>query len=120
MLNETDRLNEPRNEPPPSTHSKPLTLAETGLRAQLRNAVSDVFLIDSETTLPADPRVSAIYSGRLLIDSEAAYAQLDDQLKPLDHFATFAKVGAQQVVSVFKGRLTLRHVRGGRIWCCSY
>ncbi len=44
------------------------------------------------------------FSGALLLDSEAAYDQLDADLTPLDAFAVFRQNGNAHVVHVFSGR----------------
>src|SRR5579863_2805417 len=82
-------------------------VAATDIQTRLRDAVSEVFFIETESTGdPAgrDARISATYSGRLLIDSEQAYAQVDERFKPLDHVPIFSIVNDKQVITALKGR----------------
>ena len=107
MLNESDRAIDTLPEATPLVSAPAGGFAANALRARLREAVSEVFAIDSENILPEDPRVSAIYTGRLLADSETTYAQLDARFAPLDHVATFSIVNNQQVVTALKGRIVV-------------
>lgn len=87
--------------------STPLATA-ADLQTHLRDAVSEVFFIETESTGDSaghDPRISATYTGRLLIDSEQAYAQVDERFKPLDHIPVFSVVNGRQVVTALKGRV---------------
>jgi hypothetical protein len=81
--------------------------AADNLLVRLRDAVSEVFFIETESSGdPAgrDGRVTATYNGRLLIDSEQAYAQVDERFEPLDHVPVFSVVNGKQVVTALKGR----------------
>src|SRR5947209_3614183 len=75
--------------------------------AQLRAAVEQVFIIDSETTSVAAPIVVS-YTGHLLMDSAAAYDQLDALFAPLDYIPVFVSEGENQVIRVMRGRFRPR------------
>ncbi len=93
-----------------------VTLTAAGdLQTRLRDAVSEVFFIETESAgdlAARDPRITATYTGRLLIDSEQAYAQVDEKFKPLDHVPFFSEVNGKQVVTALKGRFKV----GPRDW----
>lgn len=94
---------------------------------QIRELVADILAIESERgaggvaaddnpltsdntpasagAMALDTRVVAGYVGRLIIDSEAAYAQLDDQFEPLDLLPIFREEGEKHVVYVVEGRI---------------
>lgn len=100
MLNESDRVLEPlAGIAPPSPASD--------LLSALRSAVSDVFLIETEDN-PSNGQITAIYHGRLLMDSEAAYAQLDARFAGLNHIPTFLVENGRQVVRALKGRIVVK------------
>ncbi len=104
MLNESDRVLEPLKGAPPATAIDQRSM----LQARLRDAVSDVFFIESEDISATVERVTASYTGRLLIDSEAAYQQLDERFAKLDHVPTFSTVNSKQVVQALKGRIVVQ------------
>lgn len=90
-------------------------VAAGDLQARLRDAVSEVFFVEIESSgdpVTHDPHITAAYTGRLLIDSEQAYAQLDEKFKPLDHVPLFVEVDDKQVVRALKGRFKI----GPRDW----
>jgi membrane-associated protease RseP (regulator of RpoE activity) len=84
----------------PDTFAPP---REDGQLEALRRAVSEVFLIESEHPHP-QPGITAAFTGRLLLDSEAAYEQLDASLASLNHTPVFREQGVVQQVQVMVGR----------------
>jgi len=70
----------------------------------LRRAVAEVFLIEAEQFHPL-PGISAVFTGRLLLDSEDAYAQLDERLAALNYTAAFREQGGVQQVQIMSGRI---------------
>ena len=71
--------------------------------ALIRQAVTAVFDIDNETFL-AGNGIAAVFTGRLRFDSEAAYAQLDLALEPLDLLPAFREKDNTQIVQINVGR----------------
>jgi len=75
---------------------------------QLRAAVAsvmDVYTVDHQPPPPA----SISYVGRLRVDSETAYARLDEQFAPLDyHVILTTNEANQHVVMALKGRIRPR------------
>jgi membrane-associated protease RseP (regulator of RpoE activity) len=67
-------------------------------------AVAEVFEIETHTDLSGNGEV-ALFTGRLRIDSERAYAQLDASLVPLDLFPAFREDRGVQVIQVVAGRI---------------
>src|SRR5450432_3725392 len=95
-------LNEPsaNNEAPIVETRSPVDDMHTRLRA----AVDEVFFVEFENDdLPAP--VTTMYTGRLLIDSMAAYDKLDAAFAPLDHYPMLAPEGDRQVVRAVRGRI---------------
>ncbi len=96
MLNETGASNEAPIIEMPSTADD--------LHSRLRAAVDEVFFVEFENDdLPAP--MTATYTGRLLIDSMAAYDKLDAAFAPLDHLPILAAEGDRQVVRAVRGRI---------------
>ena len=111
MLNEitSARDDRPALRPPPA-RSEQDALAQT-----VRELVASVLAIEDETPSDAQPVVQpgggqplARFAGRLLLDSEAAYAQLDEQLAPLELLALFREENARHVILILAGRVTPR------------
>ncbi|MCC7451564.1 MAG: site-2 protease family protein [Anaerolineae bacterium] len=73
------------------------------LQARLRAAVEEVFFIEVENDNLPEP-VTASYTGRLTMDSAAAYDQLDAAFKPLDHFPIFTVENQRHVIRAMCGR----------------
>ncbi len=73
------------------------------LRARLRSAVDEVFLVEFETHELPEP-ITASYSGKLMIDSATAYDKLDSIFKTLDHVPVFLTQGDRQVIRAVRGR----------------
>ncbi len=110
MLNETASARDDRPALRPPPHSADEALAQT-----VRALVASVLAVEDETpgdALPAfqpgGPRPLGRFAGRLLLDSEAAYEQLDGQLAPLDLLALFRVENNRHVVIVLAGRVTPR------------
>lgn len=70
---------------------------------QIRAAVLAVFEIESEMFSDSDGIV-AVFTGRLRLDSELAYQQLDAALAPLDVLPAFRENNGVQVIQVMAGR----------------
>ncbi|GAB4575107.1 MAG: site-2 protease family protein [Anaerolineae bacterium] len=70
---------------------------------QIREIVSEVFQIESET-FSAGQGIAAIFTGRLRMESEAAYDHLDRRLAALDMLPVLREHGQTQVVQVMVGR----------------
>ncbi len=66
-------------------------------------AVAEVFEIETQTE-PAGDGLIAQFTGRLQIESEQAYAQLDASLAALDALPLFREVRGVQIVQVVTGR----------------
>lgn len=65
-------------------------------------AVFDVYSVDYNPPPPASIR----FTGRLRVDSERAFAQLDEQFKPLDFYVALATDEQDQhVIAALKGRV---------------
>src|SRR5262245_2021455 len=73
------------------------------LRARLRSAVEEVFFVESEQHDLPEP-ITASYTGRLTMDSVAAYDRLDNVFKTLDHVPIFMVQGDRQVIRAMRGR----------------
>lgn len=116
MLNEpTSSLN---NRPAARGVSLPAVEPEDSLTLELRAMVETVFMIDRETyptleEMPTEDAVIALssrgrfvasYEGHLIGDSEAAYAQLDDLLRPTNHLALFRESEGRQYIHIVSGR----------------
>lgn len=74
-----------------------------GSVAALRAAVAEVFQIETEQLRP-QPGVTAAFTGFLLLDSEAAYEQLEARLAPLGHTPAFRQQGGVQSVHLIAER----------------
>ncbi len=114
MLNETASSIEDR----PALRSSVRYTPEDAQHSELRERVMSVLSIERETfeednKLPKDSlilagqdsRLVASFEGRLLLDSEAAYDQLDHLLEPDNYFALFREVAGKHVVYVIAGRV---------------
>lgn len=112
MLNETASARDDR----PLLRTPRRETEEDTLTSTIRRLVSGVLVIDEETsgdgpdgepsvvyTLSA--RVLMRFAGRLLLDSETAYEQLDTQLEPLDLLALFREEDGKHVVYILSGRI---------------
>lgn len=92
----------------------------SALHDQVRQMVRRVFMIERETfqfdesageqilrhQLIVDPssRLTGVFEGRLSIDSEAAYDQLDELFKSINHTPVFRQDGAKQYIYAVTGR----------------
>lgn len=102
MINETDR----GLTPAPLLNFDAATPAND-LRGQMHAAVSEVFFIETEDWTP-NAAISATYTGTLIIESEAAYTQLDEKFKPLNHVAMLAELNGKHIVRAIRGRMVPR------------
>jgi Zn-dependent protease len=114
------------NEPASSREERPVFQApslqlpqEDNLYRDIRQMVETVLNIETEvhqreednyrrTGVPLfapDNRLTATFEGRLKIDSETAYDQLDELLKSVDHFPIFQLVKGKHVVHAMSGRI---------------
>ncbi|MBN1964088.1 MAG: site-2 protease family protein [Anaerolineae bacterium] len=75
--------------------------------AAIRAAVSEVFQID-QAKLNPDGEVAAVFTGRLLLESEAAFARLDERLAPLGLTPVFRERGDQQTIQLLNVRFEPR------------
>ncbi len=101
MLNEPDGT---RDEPQSNTAvvvQRPTAPADK-LRSTLRDAVDQVFDVEWEDNDTPAP-VTATYTGRLRIDSAAAYEQLDNAFKEVDHLPIFAPAGERHLIRAVRG-----------------
>ncbi len=73
------------------------------LQSRLRAAVEEVFLIEFENDNLPEP-ITASYTGRLAMDSAAAYDQLDAAFKLLDHIPIFTVENQRHVIRAMRGR----------------
>ncbi len=104
------------NEPSSMTSGKPdqslpavlPTIAQrpnTAAQNQIETAVSQVLQI-TNTEYHPNPPLMATFTGRLRLDSEAAFAQLDGQLAPLDYHTLLSiNEQDQHVITIIKGRV---------------
>lgn len=90
-------------EPPPRV--LPEIQNEWQGQTQLNEAVAQVLTIDSEEYTADEHRV-AVFTGTLRLDPDAAYAQLDAALTPLDHTPLFREQNQQAVIEIVNGRIT--------------
>ncbi|HVU10973.1 MAG TPA: site-2 protease family protein [Phototrophicaceae bacterium] len=113
MLNETASSIEDR----PALRSAVRYTPEDAQHSELREQVMGVLSIERETfedenKLPResllligqDARLVATFEGRLLLDSEAAYDQLDRLLEPGGYVPLFREINGKHVVFVVAGR----------------
>jgi len=101
MLDEMSSLDER-----PVAMPEPVSLArwrDAGT-IRLREAVAEVFQIEEELYDP-ERGVVATFTGRLLLDSEAAYAKLDARLTAQNMLPLFRERNGQQVVVIVEGRI---------------
>ncbi|MCC6613994.1 MAG: site-2 protease family protein [Anaerolineae bacterium] len=117
MINETASSADDRPIQRPVMPFEPTT--ESSVRSELRQMVMEVFTIEREPT--GDPdllmqrdgillfnpngALTATFEGRLLIDSEAAYRQLDTAFAALDHIPYFREHDGRQVIHAVRGRI---------------
>ena len=92
---------------------------ESSVRSELRQMVMEVFTIEREPT--GDPdllmqrdgillfnpngALTATFEGRLLIDSETAYSQLDAAFAKIDHVPYFREHEDRHVIHAVRGRI---------------
>ena len=106
MLNEPSILASGQAAPP--TQEASGTSVKDPVHEQLEVAVSSVMDIQQVEYNPAPP-ISARFTGRLLIDSEAAYEHVDELFAPLDyHVLLTTNDEGQQVIMALKGRVNPR------------
>lgn len=114
MLNETASSRDER--PLVRSASLPEETFEDGLATAMRQMVADVLTIETETfrhnddDIPLELRamgsqVTARFSGRLRLDSEKAYDQLDAQFATIDHIPLFREENGQHIVIAVEGRI---------------
>jgi Zn-dependent protease len=117
MLNETASS---RNSRPVSRSFVAPASFEDGPQDRIRELVGGVLDIEREMfveenstvssreffTLNPDGHLVATFEGRLRMDSEAAYAQLDSQMKPLNLLPVFRLRDGKPVVHILAGRVT--------------
>ena len=118
MLNETASSREDR--PALRSSVRPLVHPENARLTELREHVSKVLVIQTEDAEPnvqtllddnvmvtsREVELVATFEGRLIGDSEAAYAQLDDALRPLALVPVFRERDNRHIVHVLSGRTT--------------
>lgn len=111
MLNETASARDDR----PALRPPPARTEADSLTHTVREMVAGVLVIEDEAPGDAQPtpqvggvRPLARYAGRLLLDSETAYQQLDEQLAPLDLLALFREENGRHVIVVLVGRIMPR------------
>lgn len=115
MLNETASSRDHR--PPARVYAPPASLEDENPNDRVREMVGTVLAIERETSgdnsitprdlllLNPEGHLVASYEGRLLLDSEAAYEQLDRLLEPLDMLPVFRLRHGKPVVYVLAGRV---------------
>ncbi len=87
-------------------------------RDEIQKQVMEILLIEREIAgddthvqtnlmvlLGNNIRVVVGYEGQLLIDSETAYAKLDDALKGIQHFAVFRELNGKHFIFILNGRV---------------
>ncbi len=116
MLNETASSRDSR--PAPRSFMMPASF-EDSPHEHIRELVGSVLDIEHETYVQEDStptsrelivlnpagRLLATFEGRLLLESEAAYEQLDRQLEPLNLLPVFRLRAGKPVVHVLAGRV---------------
>src|SRR5437870_3429787 len=100
MLNEPSGINDS-----PVTPAVPIP--GDPMRDRLRAAVEEVFFIESENSDSPAP-ITVSYTGRLTMDSAAAYDKLDALFTPLDHLPIFTMDGQRQVIRAARGRFNVK------------
>ncbi|MCA9910995.1 MAG: site-2 protease family protein [Anaerolineae bacterium] len=117
MINETASSADDRPILRPVMPFEPTT--ESSVRSELRQMVMEVFTIEREPTgepdllmqrdgillFNPDGALTATFEGRLLIDSEAAYRQLDEAFATIDHMPYFREHDGRQVIHAVRGRI---------------
>jgi membrane-associated protease RseP (regulator of RpoE activity) len=101
-----------------------VTQQNSALHDDLRQMVMRVFMIEREN-FPGDDidssdpsirqqmltapngRITAIFEGRLLLESEAAYDQLDQAFKSIDHVPLFREEKGKQIIYAVRGRIVV-------------
>ncbi len=120
MINETASSADDRPALRPAPDYEPVD--ESGLRVELRQIVMQVMQIEREPTddpgariqrdglllMRQDASLTATFEGTLLIDSEAAFAQVDEAFARLDHVPYFRLVGGRHVIHAVYGRVSPR------------
>lgn len=114
MLNETASSIEDR----PALRSSVRYSPEDGQRTELREMVMSVLSIERETfeddnkvnqdnllIVGQDSRLVATFEGKLLLDSETAYDQLDRLLEPGNYLPLFRENESKHVIHVLAGRM---------------
>ncbi|MCC6805140.1 MAG: site-2 protease family protein [Anaerolineae bacterium] len=114
MLNETASSIEDR----PALRSSARYSPEDEQRTELRDMVVSVLSIERETfeddnklnrdsllIVGQDSRLVATFEGRLLLESETAYDQLDRLLEPGNYLALFRENEGRHVVHILMGRV---------------
>src|SRR5215211_2316415 len=116
MLNETASSTEDR--PALRSTVRPAPGLDDTRHSELRDMVATVFLIENETFEPDQEVLArdnvllmnresvfvASFDGRLLVDSEEAYALLDTLMKPLNYLPIFRANEERQFIHVVSGR----------------
>lgn len=102
MINETDR----GLTPAPLLNFDAASPAND-LRGQMHAAVSEVLFVETEEWTPGSA-ISASYTGTLIVESEAAYTQLDEKFKALNHVPILAEQNGKHVIRAIRGRFNLR------------
>lgn len=87
-----------------------------GIHADLRETVGSVLAIETESSqgdsrsvreilpLVGGSNYVATFTGRLMIESEAAYSQLETALQPVKYMPVFREEGGKHIVHIFVGR----------------
>ncbi|MDZ4766095.1 MAG: site-2 protease family protein [Chloroflexota bacterium] len=124
MLNETASSVEDRPYSRPTPRHPPPGGVPPRLSDELRQMVMSVLTIDHESALGDDaeaaqrarrlgiptgePRVLGIFEGHLTLDSEAAYAKIDNLLATINALPLFREIDDKQVVIVLQGRVQVQ------------
>jgi membrane-associated protease RseP (regulator of RpoE activity) len=118
MLNETASSRDDR--PALRSSVRPLARPEYARLNELREIVGKVLVIQSEQAEPTlqtllddnvmvtgrEVELVATFEGRLIGDSEAAYSQLDDLLRPMNMIPVFRQRDNQHIIHIVSGRVT--------------
>ncbi len=97
----------------------------SAINDDIRQMVLSVFMIErenfpSDDVTSPDPsvrqqlmtapnaRLTAMFEGRLIIDSEAAYEKLDSAFKTIDHVPLFRVENGKQVIYAVRGRIVVQ------------
>ncbi len=120
MINETASSTEDRPALRSSVRVPPSGGDSALHNTDLRDAVASVLMIEQETHDPEPEQIArdtifvmnpqsqlvASYTGRLLIESEAAYDRLDALLKPMNYLPVFRWAADRHVVHILSARVT--------------